>query len=139
MRILVILCSHEMNINNINNVKILDNYLNKKNYIVEYCGISNNDDFSNYESIITFKYKIINTKYQLSKICDFITEYKNELDYDWYVKIRPDMILLEEINFEKLAENSTNARARVYKGPLKLEYGMSVGGNGFWKNLIECM
>jgi hypothetical protein len=126
-----------MNINNINNIKILDNYLNKNNNVVEYSGISNNDDFSNYESIIRFKYKITNTKHQLSKICDFITEYNKELHYDWYIKFRPDIRLLEEINFEKLAQSSINARARVYNGPLKLEYGLSVGGNGFWRDTIE--
>ena len=49
---------------------------------VEYCGISYQDEFHNYESIISFKYKIINTKRQLSKICDFITDYKAELYYD---------------------------------------------------------
>jgi hypothetical protein len=126
-----------MNINNINNIKIINDYLKKDN-IVEYCGISNNDDFSNYESVISFKYKMINDKFQLSKICDFITEYKNDLDYDWYIKIRPDLRLLQNINFEILSDTGINARARVYNGPLQLMHGLSVSGEGFWKNILDC-
>ena len=125
MKILVIICSNEMNVNNIDNIKIINEYL-KKNNIVEYCGISNNDDFSNYESVISFKYKMINHKFQLSKICDFITDYKTELQYDWYMKIRPDIKLLENINFNMLCENSINARARVYYGPKQIKYGNSL-------------
>lgn len=137
MKILVIICSNEMNINNIDNIKIINDYLKKDN-IVEYCGISNNDDFSNYESVISFKYKMINHKFQLSKICGFITEYKNDLDYDWYIKVRPDLRLFQNINFEILSDKSINARARVYSGPKKILYGMSVNGDGIWKNTGDC-
>jgi hypothetical protein len=138
MKILVIICSHEMNDNNINNIKIVNDYLKNDDNIVEYCGISNNDDFSNYESIISFKYKMINHKLQLSKICDFITEYKNDLDYDWYIKMRPDLRLLENINFKILSDTGINARARVYNGPLQVMYGLSVSGEGIWKNIVDC-
>ena len=126
-----------MNIVNVDNIKIINDYLKKDN-IVEYCGISNSDDFSNYESVISFKYKMINHKFQLSKMCDFITEYKNDLDYDWYIKIRPDLRLLEKINFETLSDTSINARARVYNGPKKILYGMSVNGDGIWKHIGNC-
>ena len=105
---------------------------------VEYCGISNQDDFHNYENIISWKYKIINTKLQFSKICDFITEYKSELDYDWYMKIRPDVKLLENIRFDLLSEHAVNARARVYHGPRKIKYGMSVNGEGKYKYIGDC-
>jgi hypothetical protein len=105
--------------------------MKNNNIEVDYSGISNQDDFHNYESIISFKYKTINTKYQFSKICDFITKNKSELDYDYYMKIRPDLKLLENINFDLLSENAINARARVYFGPKKIKYGMS-------KNLPEC-
>jgi hypothetical protein len=96
-----------------------------KEYTVDYCGISNTNDFHNYESIIPFKYKIINTKRQLSKVCDFITEHKSELDYDWYVKFRPDMKLLDPINFDMLSTTAVNARARQYIGPKKIKHGYS--------------
>jgi hypothetical protein len=92
---------------------------------IDYCGISNSNDFHVFENIIQFKYKIINTKMQLSKICDFITDYKSLLDYDWFMKFRPGIRLLENINFNILSEDAINARARVYHGPRKIKYGMS--------------
>ena len=96
------------------------------------------NDFYIYENIIQFKYKIINTNKQLSKMCDFITEYKSELDYDWYMKIRPEIKLFDIIGFRMLSENAINARARVYNGPRKIEYGMSINGEGIWKNIGDC-
>ena len=135
MKLLIIICGHELNIKWCDNIRILNNYM--KEIDVTYCGISNENDFHNYEDIITFKYKIINTKRQMSKICDFITDYKSELCYDWYMKIRPDIKLLENINFEILSDNAINARARRYYGPKKIKYGMSVGGKGKWENIKE--
>jgi hypothetical protein len=99
----------------------------------EYCGISNINDFHNYESVIQFTYKIVNTKKQISKLCDFITDYRGELHHEWYMKIRPDVKLLENIDFGALSVNAINARARVYNGPKKIRYGMSVGGEGCWQ------
>ena len=91
MKLLIIISSHELHINWSDNIKILNDYAKLLNIEVDYCGISNQDNFHNYEDIIKFKYKIINTKQQFSKLCDFITDYKSEMDYDWYMKIRPDM------------------------------------------------
>ena len=136
--LLIIICSHELNNIWIDNIKILDNYMKLQNINVDYCGISNQDDFDNYKDIINFKYKIINNNQQFSKICDFITDYKSELNYDWYMKIRPDIKLLENINFNVLSENAINARARVYYGPKQIKYGMSVNGEGCWNNSGDC-
>jgi hypothetical protein len=136
MKLLIILCSHEFNIKWYENIKILNTILSK-DLQIDYCGISNQDDFHHYESILQFKYKIINTKRQFSKICDFITEYKSQLDYDWYMKIRPDILLLEPINFNLLSTTAINARARVYHGPSCIKYGMSVGGEGCWKHIKD--
>lgn len=140
MKILVIISSHEMLTNYLSNIQILNDYLidYSKNDIVDYCGISNKDDFSNYESIISFKYKSINTKYQFGKICDFITENKDELDYDWYIKFRPEIKLLEPINFASLNEMAINSRARKYIGPKKIKFGMSINGKGGWGHLGDC-
>jgi hypothetical protein len=33
-------------------------------------------------SVISFKYKMVNPALQFTKICDFITKYKDELAYD---------------------------------------------------------
>lgn len=139
MKLLVIICSHEMNFKDHYNILILNDYFKQdSDLVVDYCGISCNDDFNVFEDIIQFKYKIINPKNQISKICDFITSYREQLDYDWYIKIRPDMRLLEPINFNILSENSINARAREYTGPKKIKYGMSVGGKGVWEYIKEC-
>ena len=134
MKLLVILCSHEMDTKWKNNIEILKIYMNQLQIDVDYCGISNQDDFDNYE--INYKFKIINTKRQLSKICDFISMYNPE--YDWYMKIRPDMKMLENIKFNELSENAINGRARVYFGPKKIKNGMSVNGEGIWKNIGDC-
>lgn len=138
MKLLVIICSHECSLKWSSNIEILNDYMKTLGMDVEYCGISNQDDFSNYESIITFQYKIISTKRQFTKICDFISDKKAELDHDWYMKIRPDMKLLENINMEALSENAINARARVYNGPRNIKYGMSVNGPGKWGNIGQC-
>ena len=142
MKILVIIVSNEFNSYYSESIKILNDYLTnnfQNQYIIDYCGISSNDDFSNYEHIIHFKYKIINNKYQLSKICDFISDNINTLDYDWYIKTRPEVKLLEQINFKILSNTSINARARVYRGPKQIIHGMSVNGsNDIWKNVGDC-
>ena len=138
MKLLIIICSHELDIQWCDNIKILNDYITNTKMEVDYCGISNQDDFHNYESIIQFRYKIINTKLQFSKICDFISDYKSELCYDWYIKIRPEIKLLENINFSMMSENSINSRARIYNGPKKIKYGMSVNGEGIWKHTGNC-
>jgi len=139
MKVLIIITSHKFDVQWIHNIKILNDYMKTSNINVDYCGISNQDDFDNYESIIQFKYKIINVKPQFSKICDFITDYKSMLDYTWYIKFRPDIRLLDNINFDLLHENAINARARVYYGPSQIMYGMSVNGkNDEWSNIGCC-
>jgi hypothetical protein len=138
MKILVIICSHEMHIDHLPNIQLIKDYMEQDNRVVDYCGLSSKDDFINYESLIKFKYTMVNTKRQMTKVCDFITQYKSELDYDWYIKIRPDTKLLAPIDFSTLVENAVNARARVYKGPKRVKYGISVNGEGYWKNWGDC-
>jgi hypothetical protein len=60
------------------------------------------------------------------------------LNYDWYMKIRPEIKLLDNIDFHILSDNAINARARVYNGPRKIINGMSVNGEGIWKNIGNC-
>jgi hypothetical protein len=125
MSILIIIVSHEMNVKNIGNIKLLNDFMSKTNKQVDYCGISNQDDFKNFENVISFKYKIINKKLQFSKLCDFITDNIQTLNYTWYIKIRPDIKLLEPLDFNNFEKNSVNARARIYAGPKKIKYGTS--------------
>jgi len=138
MKLLIILASDTFDEKWRDNIKCLDNYMKNNGMEYDYCGISGKNDFDIYETVIQFKYKIINTKRQLSKICDFITEYKSKLEYDWYMKIRPDIKLLDNIDFRMLPDNAVNARARVYNGPRKIKYGMSVNGEGGWKDIGDC-
>jgi len=133
MRILILLVSHEMNKIYEENIRILQFYL--KNYEVDYCGISNMDDFSNLEKYIKFKYKMVNPGMQLSKVCDFITTYKHELDYDWYIKMRIDLKLLNYINFGALSTKAINARTRKYIGPKKMAFANTTNGIGWWSNI----
>jgi len=139
MKLLVILCNHYFDETWCENIKCLDDYMKTTDMEVDYCGISNQNDFDVYENIIQFKYKIINTNYQFSKVCDFITDYKSELHYDWYMKIRPEVKLFDHIPLHMLSENAINARARVYTGPRKIKYGMSINGEGPWKNIGDCL
>jgi hypothetical protein len=139
MRILVIIVTDRMDIMHINNIKENNAILNNSSdFTVEYAGISSTDDFLNYKGIIDFKYKHVSDKYQLSKLCDFITKYRNELDYDWYIKMRTDIKLFETINFNELNKEGINARARVYSGPKRIKYGMSINGVGIWKSPDDC-
>ena len=131
MKVLVLLCSHEMDPKWIDNITALRDYMIDLD--VDYCGISNQDDFHHYESILSFKYKVINPNRQFGKVCDFISS--TELDYDWYMKIRPDVKLLEPIPFSMLSKDAINARARVYYGPRHIPYGMSINGEGIWKDI----
>lgn len=137
-KLLIIICSHTLDIKYIDNIKILNDYTKLLNMEIDYCGISSNDDFHNYETIISFKYKIVNSSLQFSKLCDFITDYNSELDYDWYMKIRPDVKLLENINFDNISENAVNARARAYIGPKSIKWGSTVNGEGKFKHIVAC-
>jgi hypothetical protein len=110
-------------------------------YTVELAGISSKDDFSNYEDTLVFKYKYINPNLQMAKICDFITENKDTLNYDWFLRTRPEEELLDFdcINFESLPKDAVSARAREYAGPFTGKYSCSVGGEGSFKDIKECL
>ena len=133
-KILVIISNHEFKPGFSPNIVILRDFMKQSGYEVEYAGISNSDDFKNYENIVTFKYKEVNPRKQFNKICDFITKYP-ELRYDWYVKIRPDIKLLEPLKFENYSVDAINSKARVYNGPRTIPYGLNVGGKGDWSDV----
>ena len=87
MKILVIFISHKMSLDFIEQVTIFDKYMKELPHTIEYAGISSFDDFHNYESIINFKYKMINPKRQITKLSDFLTTYKTNFDYDLFINI----------------------------------------------------
>jgi hypothetical protein len=119
------------------NIDILNSYMTESNNTVEYAAISCYDDFHNYEDIIKFKYKEICNQKILTRLSYFINKHKDILDYDWYIRFRPEVKLFQNIDFDNLCNNSINARARVYIGPRKLKYGLAVVGNGRWSNVNE--
>lgn len=138
MKVLVILCSHDMDPKYSDNIRILNELLQQEGRTVEYAGVSSSDDFSNYESIITFKYKMVNPKKQISKLFDFVTTHREHLDYEWYIKFRPEVTLLAPIDFTTLVDTAINARVRQYVGPKRVKYGASVGGEGGWSYIRDC-
>ena len=138
MKILVIIVSHEFSLQYKQNISILNNFMHQITNEVDYVGISCLDDFHHYTDIISFQHTIINPKKQFSKICEFITDYKETLNYDWYIKIRPDVLLFDNIPFHQLSINSINARARTYYGPRHILYGCSIGGKGCHSNINDC-
>ena len=131
MKLLIIIISDDFSKRWCNNIAVFKKYMEQITPNIDYAGICSIDAFHNYEDIISFQYKIINPKKQFSKICDFITEYKNELQqYDWFIKIRPEVFLFENLPFDQLSSHAMNARARVYIGPRQILYGSSIGGIG---------
>lgn len=67
---------------------------------------------------------------QLTKFCYGLQEWRKlqpDKKYDWYVKIRPEIILNEPVDLSKLTPKTINARVREYEGPLKLKNATSIG------------
>lgn len=124
MKVLVIVCSRNLTIDDISKLVDFNNSLNTTGYNIEYCFITS-DIECNITHSLPVRYNIINNKRQLTKVCDFITDYKEQLNYDWYIKTRPEIILYEPINFNQLCPTSINARVRQYTGPKQVRYGTS--------------
>ena len=140
--ILIILASNDMNPEFIPQIKELARYVEhlSKKYIVDVACVSSKDDFENYSDYIKFKYTYINTNRQLSKVCSFITDNKDTLQYDWFLKTRPEIVFadFETINYGTLPNDSISARARVYFGPYRNEHACSVGGVGDYQHIKGC-
>ena len=134
MKLLIIVVGHEFVEQNIPSINSLNKYIiNKKPCLFTKIDIalicSNQEQLNIFDNHLdNIKYKICNPKKQLSKMCDFISELKEV--YDWYIKTRPDIELLDEINFNKLENNKINARCRRYTGNKVIPYGSSL--NNAW-------
>lgn len=129
MRVLVFIVSHEMDMDKLPNIQILKQFMDRSGHEVDYAGICSKNQFHVYDSIVHFKYKFICEDKQLTKVCEFIKSFKSQLDYDWYVKTRPEIKLLEPINFSIMKPNAINARARKYIGTRHIKYGLSMPSN----------
>ena len=136
-KILLIIVSNKMDIEYKNNIisfneKIINNFDN-----IDVCLVSSYDDFDNYDSIINVKYKIKCKDRQFSKMVE-VFKYlnNNNITYDWYIKVRPDLVLLDNIDkdfINKCDKNSLNSRVRFYIGPeINIKYGASHTTNDSW-------
>ena len=132
LKVLLIIVSRDMSdITHIPSMKknIID-VLQAQGVEVDVGMVSSNNDHDNYKNILgNIKYKLNNPYPQLSKVCHIFTEIKYN-DYDWYIKIRPEIEVLESIGIEKLSscsKNAINARVRGYEGPrINVRYGAAV-------------
>jgi hypothetical protein len=139
--ILIILSSDKMYPEFKPQIETLKKYMAhlSKIYTVDIAAISSKNDFSNYSDILDFKYKYVNSKKQISKLCDFISENKDTLNYNWFLRIRPEVEIIDfdTIDFTKLPKNAISARARSYIGPFRGKYSCSVGGEGVYHNIKD--
>ena len=128
MKVLVIICSDVFDTRYNDNVKTFYDALTSNAQLtkVDVCGISGRKDFENYS--IPFKYKIVNNSRQFTKITQFVSSHKEELinDYKWFIKFRPEVMMLQSIDFAELQIGHINARARQYKGPKRIPHGASI-------------
>ena len=121
-KILLVFTNRNM-VNNWNSLNsIRDKLINplKKYYTLDIATVTSNKYNDNFENILgKAKYKITCEKPVMSKLCKLF-ETINYDDYNWYIKIRPELTLMENIDLntiKKCCKNSVNGRVRHYFGP----------------------
>ena len=134
-KILVIFISRDIKDSDNNLLTIKKNLidsLKNDNTIVDLCSVLSQQEINNtsYKNILgNFKYEFINNEPQLRKLCSIFNTINYD-DYDWYIKVRPEINLLETITHEKLetfSKEKVNTRCRGYYGPhINLPYGCSI-------------
>ena len=145
MKILLILSTHEMNMTFIDSVKtiksnIIDSLTEDGNTVDIFC-VSSNNDHDNYKEILgDIKFKITCIERQFLKIVQVFKylDNNNIEDYDWYIKVRPDVTVNEKINNQKMDtfnKNAINTRVRFYLGPeINVPFGASFVVNEYWEH-----
>jgi len=112
------------------NIEILESHLRSSNQDINinYALITSSKENLSTDKI-PIKYLHESQQLQLTKICDFICQFKQDLvrNYDVFIKTRPDLVLLDDINIDDLPRDGICARARVYSRNMSMvRYGMSV-------------
>jgi len=128
MKILIMIISHEIKdflYNNINEYVITP--LQKDGFIVELATCTSSEKQKN--SIRDkVKYNFVLPKFQLTKVCHVVNNLCDN-DYEWYVKIRPDIKIYTKITksyLENLSKTQINTRCIKYNGPaIHIPYGLS--------------
>jgi hypothetical protein len=127
MKILLMIISHNISNNNLDNIyKNIINPLNMDNVDVDIatCTSGIHNIISN-DVRVRYNYKFDGT--QLTKVCYVVNKFDDE--YEYYIKIRPEIILNTIINKSfliNLSKSKINSRCRQYSGPsIDLKHGMS--------------
>ena len=136
-KILLIILSNTMNVEYKENIKCIKEKIINNFDNIDVCLVSSYDDYHNYDDIIDIKYKLKCKDRQFIKMVEvFKFLNNNNTSYDWYIKVRPDLLVLDNIDKSFLSscdENSLNARIRFYIGPeLNIKYGASHITNDAW-------
>jgi len=127
MKLLILVCGYELSPDNEESIRSLK-YLQDL-YAVDIATLTTLRPTLNG----SYKYTFVHPGKQFAKVSAFFQAHP-DLSYDWYLKVRPDVQILEPIFLEAYPEDSINARARVYTGPRCIPYGMSINGPGAWKD-----
>lgn len=121
-KILLVFTNRSMENNWGSLASIRDKLINplKKHYTLDIAVVTSIEYNNEYDNILgKAKYKILYEKPVISKMCKLL-ENINYDDYNWYIKIRPEITLLENIDIntiKKCCINSVNGRVRHYFGP----------------------
>lgn len=95
---------------------IIENFKNQ-NFQVDIAAVTSEPYKNQYQKILgNFKYNIISKGGQLSKIIDLLEKITFN-EYEWFIKIRPEVLILEPFSFENFSKEKLNSRVRHYYGP----------------------
>jgi hypothetical protein len=139
MKVLLMIISHNITKNNLQNIynKII-NPLKTNNIEVDIatCISGSNNIISN-----EVKYNFKFDGFQLAKVCYVVNKFEDD-EYDYYIKMRPEINLTTIINqtfLLELSKTKINSRCRQYAGPsIDLKFGMSCQENCIRKDDILC-
>ena len=137
MKILLMIISHNISHNNLDNIyKNIINPLKMDNVDVDIvtCISGTHNIISN---DVTYNYKF--DGFQLAKVCYVVNKFNDE--YEYYIKIRPEVILntiIDKSFLINLSKSKINSRCRQYSGPsIDLKNGMSCQKNHIRKGDIQ--
>lgn len=137
MKVLLMIISHNISNNNLPNIynKII-NPLNMDNIEVDIATCISGPINIIFDNVnYNFKYD----GFQLAKTCYVVNKMNDE--YEYYIKIRPEINLKTIINKDfllKLSKTKINSRCRQYKGPpIDLDFGISCQTNAIRKGDLE--
>lgn len=125
MKILIMIISHNIDRDNLKN--IYDKIINplKEDDIEIHLSTCISGDRNVILDKVDYNFK--HSGHQLSKVCYIVNHL--EKDYDYYIKIRPEITLFTTIDKKflmNLSKNQINSRCRSYEGPsINLKHGFS--------------